>query len=413
MSIRWRDPWLAVPVALAFVIGWALWSIFAPAPTLDPVPALLGTGQFEAAEANADAYLTARPDDARGHFLAAQAALTRPEAGEPEAARALKHLERARFATKPERARVEVYRGKALAILDDLDGAEAAWTAAVKLDARVPEAGWHLLDYYYLQGRTTEATALALQLHAVEPDPHDSVRLLLELVRQDIRPLSPKAIVDWFAPLNLRRPDDIHAALGLGRGLILDSRIDEGLALLRRTVDAHPDEPAVWLAFFSGMDDGGADAESWQREFARLPERFRNELRFARYAGRWAQERLDWNAAAEAYRRSAQFEPVDARLLYRLARALKLAGDATADQAERDYKDYKAAFENVTQLYAEAEAKPDLGYVHDALLYRRLGAARARMQRRDEAIAWHRLATVTAPGDDIEAREALKRLEER
>ena len=79
-------------------------------------------------------------------------------------------------------ALVELYRGKAEYRLARMDDAEASWNKALRLNPTVPEAGWCLLELYYLQGRPDDARRLALRLHEVEPDPRDRVQFLLELL---------------------------------------------------------------------------------------------------------------------------------------------------------------------------------------------------------------------------------------
>ena len=50
--------------------------------------------------------------------------------------------------------------GKAYSALGRNDRAEAAWKEALRLEPRVPEAGWDLLGLYYVQGRRAEAHRL-------------------------------------------------------------------------------------------------------------------------------------------------------------------------------------------------------------------------------------------------------------
>ena len=92
----------------------------------------------------------------------------------------------------------QVCRGDALDRLSRLDEAEEAWLEAIRSDPTAPEAGFHLLNLYYLQGREEEARRLALRLYEAEPDPHDRVLLLLELIRPDARPPAPASLVKWF-----------------------------------------------------------------------------------------------------------------------------------------------------------------------------------------------------------------------
>lgn len=404
----------AATAAVLGAIGWGVWVFLTPPAELDraAVHALAAAKRFDEAEAAVAAYLKSRPDDPSAHFLAAQIALDRPEAGADAARRALGHLDRSRPDDARKAALVELYRGKAEFHLARLDQAERSWTRALALDPAVPEATWGLLELYYLQGRPADARRLALKQHAVEPDPGDRVKLLLELVREDYKRIVPAAVVQWFEPKVRQNPTDLHARVALGRGLVLDSKIDEGLALLRAAVADHPDDPDAWDALLSGLDDAGAPVEALAEALGRLPKGLADRPRFARHLGRLAQERRDWTKAVAHYRVAAADDPGDARLQYRFARALRNSGaTAEADRIDNRYQIAQAVAKDLKPLYELADAEKDLGTRPNPELYRRLGDLRERMGRRDEAAAWYRLVLRTAP-DDPESLAALRRLEE-
>jgi tetratricopeptide (TPR) repeat protein len=399
-------------VVVVGAVAWGAWGLLAPVPVLDraAVDALLAAKQYDQAEAAVTSYLKVRPDDDAAHFLAAKAALDRPSPDEAAARRALGHLDAVRPETRKQSALVALYRGKAGFFLARFDDAERAWTKALALDPTVPEAAWGLLDMDYLLGRSEDARRLALKQFAVEPDPRDRVRLLLELVRADYKRIAPGAIVQWFEPKVRQNPADLRATIGLGRGLVLDSRIDEGLALLRKAVADHPEEPEAWDALLTGLDDAGAPAEALTEALGRLPAAMAGMPRFARHFGRVAQEHRDWKAAVRHYRLACATDPGDARLRYRLARALRYSGDvAEAERIEREHQRAVAATQDLKALYEEADADKSLGARPNLDLYRRLADLRERMGHRDEAAAWHRLVLRAAP-DDPQSRDALQRL---
>ena len=397
-------------VVVLGAVAWGAWYVLSPRPSLEPVAALFAAKQFDEAAARLTEYLRVYPSDESAHYLGAQLALDRPEPGEADARRALVHLDKIRSRTRDQAALVMMNRGKARLLLDDLDGAEAAWTTALELDPTVPEAGWYLLDLYYFQWRGSEAIRLALRLHAIEPDARDRVRFLTELVRQDLQRLKPRYVVQWFEPKVRHNPTDMHASLALGRALVLDARIDEGLALLRRVVDAHPDAPEAWDALLSGLDEGGAEAEAWDEAFARLPKALASDPRFARHRGRVAQDRLDWPAAAAEYRRALELEPDDKTLVYRLGRVLRNTGAADeAGRIEKALQEVQNALPELAAAYREVAANSAFGAVPDIRMYRRLAALRERMSRRAEALAWHRLVLRSLP-DDPASRAAVERL---
>ena len=148
-------------------------------------------------------------------------------------------------------------RGNALNRLLRLDEAEAAWLEALKVDPAAPEAGWNLLTLYYVQGREDEARRLALRLYRVEPDPHDRVSLLLELVRPDAHPPAPGSVIKLLEPVVRHGPKDLHSALALGLSLTRANQIDEGIDQLRRVVRIHPDRVEAWDGLLTGLDESG------------------------------------------------------------------------------------------------------------------------------------------------------------
>ena len=114
-------------------------------------------------------------------MLMAQAALARPD---QKPRLAIEHLRRARVPSPEARAIVRLNEGKAYSALGRNNLAERSWLEAIRLDPLAPEAGWNLLGLYQVQGRREDAHRLGMTLFAREPDPHDRVQLLLELLRR-------------------------------------------------------------------------------------------------------------------------------------------------------------------------------------------------------------------------------------
>ena len=418
MSIRRRIA-LVLPAALAVagLIVWAVGSLDRPSPALGPVARLASAGNFAAAEAALAPILEAYPDHGGAHLLAAQLQLDRPEppteAGErpdPAPARsALEHLAQVDPGDTHRDALVSLYRGKADYRLAQLDKARSAWLDALRLDPSVPEAGWCLLEMYYLEGRTAEARALALQLHEAEPDPRDRVQFLVELLRQDAQPIAPESAAQWFEPAAQQAPDDLHVALALGLALARTGHSERGLDLLARIAHDHPTEADAWDAWFTGLDDAG-EIERLEEAYHALPPLLAGSPRFARHEARLAVERGDFKHAVATYHRALELSPGDQAIEYRLARALRLAGDvAGAEAIERDRQAYLAAAGEVRPLYDEANAIPDLGTVPRPDLYRRIADLRERLGHPAEARAWNRLILRDQP-DDPASRAAIARL---
>ena len=410
---------LPATLAIASLLAWAVARLGRPSPALAPVARLASSGNFDEAQAALGSILAAYPDLDDGHLLAAQLRLDRPEppteVGErpdPAPARvALEHLAQVDPGDTRRDALVHLYRGKAAYRLAELDKARLAWHDALRLDPEVPEAGWCLLELYYLEGRTAEARTLALRLHEAEPDPRDRVQLLLELLRQDAQPMAPESVAQWFEPAARQAPDDLHVALTLGLALARTGHSERGLSLLDHLAHDHPTEADAWDAWLTGLDDAG-EIERLEEAFAALPPAFAGSPRFARHQARLAQERGDFPRAVAGYRRALKDAPGDQAIEYRLARSLRLAGDvAGAEAIEHARQAYLLAADEVRPLYDEANAIPDLGTVPRPDLYRRIADLRERLGHPDEARAWNRLILRDQPGDPA-SRAAIARLGE-
>lgn len=377
-----------------------------PEPTLAGLNGLLAARKFDDAERQIDAFLAARPDDVQANLLSAQIALNR----EPQQPRlALERLGRIGKAERPTLAVVRLNEGKAHSALGDTAKAEASWLEALRLDPLVPEAGWALLSLYYVEGRRAEAERLGLALHGVEPDPRDRVQLLLELVRQDAKPIVPLEIIRVLEPVGRELPDDLHTTIALARAYYGDSRHDECIALLNRLVDRYPGDPAAWEALLRNLDDA-ARPEEFAAAFARLPAALAKQPRFARYAGIVAQSRRDWASSVIALERARKFDPLDAQVAYRLGRGYRLAGrEPEAKKLEGEFRDIEAALREMLSLYNEANAIRGLGVDPSPDLYLKIAEARERLGYRAEALAWFRLAIRDRP-DDPAALAATQRL---
>jgi tetratricopeptide (TPR) repeat protein len=394
--------WAAVAIAAAALLAaWGGWAATRPRPDLARARTLAELRRFDEAETQARWYLRAHPGSSPAHMLLAQILLNRLGGVEPHqgqlsdprpAQEALEHLRQVQPDNPILATLAKLYQGKAEYRLARLDAAEASWSDALRIEPRVPEAGWALLELYYLEGRGDDARRLALRLFEVEPDPHDRAQLLLELVRQDAQPLAPGSVVQWFEPLVERNPNDLHASLALGLALVHAGEIDRGLARLQAAAERRPHDADAWDAWLTGLDDAG-QIDGLDEALARLPATLADAPRFAKHRARVAQERADWPAAVRDYRRAVQAAPRDHRLEYRLIRALRNAGEpAEADRLDHGYRAYVAASKEVRDVYDEANAVKTLGVQPHPELCERIADLRARLGLADEASAWRRLA---------------------
>jgi tetratricopeptide (TPR) repeat protein len=414
-----RVPLIIVGIVCFSAIIAAGWVVFSPPPSLDVArfKDLRSAGRYEAAAKLLESHLERLPGDEHAHLLLAQLLLERPDPAPDDAAeverasQAIAHLEsvRASQLRGMDAALVELLRGKALFTLGDWDGSETALARALKLDPLVPEAGWGLLNQYYLEGRAKDAQALALRMHAIEPDRRDRVQFLLELIRQDAQPPDPASLVEVLAPIVAERPKQVRTTLTYGLALVRSSQIDAGLDVLKNFVEANPESVEGWATLLGALDDASRP-EVYAQTFAQLPPALANDPRFTRHRARVAQERQDWPSAVASYREAIIQDPLESTLLYRLGLSLRSAGqEQEAEQILDRFSRYKSGMEDVRALYTEANNQRSLGYVVDVDLYKRLGDLRERMLRPAEARAWYSLAMEASP-EDREAASAIERL---
>ena len=370
-------------------------------------------------------FLRENPRDNPAHLLIAQVYLRRAERQatdtrrpDPQSARlALAHLRKIGPEDRKLTPLVKLNQGKAEYYMSLYEEAEASWIEALRLDPQIPVAGWSLLDMYYLEGRTEAARRLALRLFEVEPDPHDRVQLLLELVRQDAQPPAPASVVQWFEPVVRQNPRDLHANLALGTALIRDGKADRGLKVLEAMVLEHPDDQDAWEAWLSGLDDASqvdSQAKSLlDQAVQRLPRDMAASPRFAKFQGRVAQEKGDSKEAVRAYRRAEPAAPHDRQLAYRLIRALHQVGETQeAERREHAYHTRLTAGQDVRNIYTRANGViKKMGARPLPDLYHELADLRERMGLIAEARAWHRLVLRDDP-HNARSLAALERLQD-
>src|SRR5262249_13185353 len=162
---RSRSLGLGLALATLAVLAPALWLVVREAPRrrtaaepdLREIGRLATAGRFDQATERVEALLRADSNNGLLRVIAAQPALDRPD---PPPERALAHLGRFRSADPVLTARAKLAEGKAAYALSHCEQAEACWLEALRLDPRVPEAAWTLLDLYYLEGRSEEARRL-------------------------------------------------------------------------------------------------------------------------------------------------------------------------------------------------------------------------------------------------------------
>ncbi len=414
MKIRGKDAALFVATTIPIILGaiLAAISIGTPAPrNLEEIASKMQAGEFDVALHELDTYLRENAADNRAKLMTAQTIIERIESEkkkddsksnrkyESECKRALKYLEATRFKDSRRQAEVALWKGKSMYHAGRWGLAEEYWKEAIEKDPRIPEAGWALLDLYYVEFREDEAHDLAMRLYKVEPDPRDRANLLLELIRREAQLPDPESIVNMLKEIVAIDPEDLHGQLGLGLAYVKNSRLETGLELLREVERKHPDRVEVWDVLLTALEL--ADPDGLAAALKRIPEKFHSDARFAYFYGRVAQDKLDWKTAIEAYSRAWESRPYDSRLAYRLSRALRLMGKddesrSFAKQFEGRIGAIEAARKQIRDIYVEATSTQNLGVVSRPSMYEKLASLRERMGRDDEAKRWREIAAATS-----------------
>ena len=417
-----RLPWPIVGasgVGLVLLLWWG-WTVLRPRPELGPAMNLYAKGRYPEAQRKLADYLAADPTNPDARLALAD---TLMNLDPPRPAEVLKTLESFKPTSPAQSASAMVLRGKAEQALDHPSRAEADWKEALRRDPLVGEAGWLLLQLYYIEGRTGELRELALKLHKNEPEPHDRVRLLLEAMRPDAEPLAAAGVIPAFKNAVKANPDDTFAALAYYRALAKDGTgIDEAIGGLKGLVQRHPSDPACLDGLLFAMAKVG-DLEGMGKALEGLPKEVAADRRFARYRGLLAENARDPNGAIAFYKTALEIDPSDREILHRLGESQKLANktedaektksrEADIEAARVELRGIKGqeAQEGKIGLFEDAMSRPNFGKNPDLSLYKSLAAIRERMGHPDEARAWHKLVLREAP-EDAASLEAVGRLE--
>ena len=324
---------------------------------------------------------------------------------------ALDHLARIKTADRGTLAIVRLNEGKAYSALGRNDQAERAWKEALRLEPARARGGLGPARPLLRPGSSRGGP----------PARHGALRHRARPPRS--RPTAPGAdppgcaalgsdsLIRTLEPLVRAHPEDFHTAVALGLALIRNSRIDEGLTILRGLVERHAEQSGHLGRPVAGPGRGPTTRTRWPRPWRRSLSELSGDPRFDRHRAAIAQERRDWATAADGYLGSWSVDPSDFQILYRLSQVLKAAGRLEeARKFDHKVRAAQEARDQVLPLYKEANAEKTLGVAPHADLYHRLADLRERMGRPDEALAWHRLVLRDQPDDPI-SREAVARLQ--
>jgi Flp pilus assembly protein TadD len=256
-------------------------------------------------------------------------------------------------------AEANLLRGVAHWKLNRWQAAEDAWNCALQLDPTVPEAAWHLLNFYFVEQRWREAEELALRLYPTEPDPRDRTLLLLELVRQDTERLSLDETVQTLEPVVLAEPQNYHALRAIGVSYAMLQRVSEGVRLIERAVSLRPAEPEGWYSLISCLSEAG-ESDLLGEVLKGVPVAAMNEPRFQRARGIWAEATGDSAEAERSYQAAIELDFTDRKAHYQLARLLRSRGaESEAVEHEKQVRLLDDAREKLARCYSEAGQQRD------------------------------------------------------
>lgn len=387
---------IVVLLGVTLLVGVAGWIVWRPLPNLNGVERLLSAGRFDDAEQRIRGYLAANPGSPGARLLLAQISVDRPE---PKPDYALEQLKLLRPTSKAMTARASIVEGRALFLLDRFAASQRAFERAIQLDPLAQDAAWGLLNQYSLQERFDDTSRLALQFHARVPNYRDRVRFLLEIVHYDVI-RSEVALVSrvfYLEKAVAADPTDVASRLALGSTLVRTGQADAGLSVVRQVIKDQPANPRAWEIYMDALQVAG-ESDELAKALDDLPPALQQLAPFLDARGRLAQQRGDWVAAAEAYRRARDLAPYDRGILSRLVAALRRAGrPAEAAELGPTGKAIDAAQGRLGPLYAQADLADKSGQTLDAGLCESFADALRTLGRTQEAEAWLRLARGERP----------------
>lgn len=271
--------------------------------------------------------------------------------------------------------------------------AERDFKRALEIDPNLIAARYELIYLYGMELRRPELHEQFREVARRRALPFRDVFLWCLTRRVDWDPQGSYAELSKYLAAD---PDDRQARLALADSFRLLTRFDEGLETLAKLPDDDPEARVLRARILLDQGDQlGAEAI-----FDAGPA---DDPGLARFRGRLALARRDWNAAIEQFRIGLEADPSDRDALFGLGQALNQLG--RPDEA-RPYLKSAADYDLVASLMTKAalDSAKD-----DTQLIRSLGAAFETIGRRDEARAWYRLLIDRDPLDQ-DAQQALYRL---
>jgi tetratricopeptide (TPR) repeat protein len=405
---------LVVGVGLSLLlipaVAYAVWELldYRRTPDIAEVDRRLAAGRFVEAAQGATAYLRWQPEDAR-----AMVTLARARAALGDLPGCIAALERvpARSIRKPE----ALYRiGQAGQALGRARDAEAAYRASIRLDPYGPDAGRSarlaLMAILAMEERVGEFKSLAWETYESLPEANrlDVLTMLTRIEYEQTRPEINAATLRRYLAAD---PADAQARAGLAAALDHANDPEAARSLYARAVAERPDDPELRERYMSLLQRMG-DLESLRSVLAGRSAGSDARPATLKFIGLVAESAGDFAGARDAYARLAALAPDDPEAHHRLALALFRLGRKTEAQAETGIRSRLGELEDARRRawdrFADAfDADPR--HVPPDLVIGMARAAEAAGRRR-EAIAWYRRVLAANPRA-ADAQSALARLE--
>jgi tetratricopeptide (TPR) repeat protein len=216
--------------------------------------------------------------------------------------------------------------GEALLALHFVGRAEQRWLEAIKSDPTLDTAPFHLFGQYFLSERHRDARRLAVELAPKQTSPAVAATMLLETIRQEHERASAPVRLEIFEPVLIREPDNGHAIRTVGRCFVELGRVTEGLALLKKSTEALPEDPETWAIWFESLHDAGRSSRIIGA-YASAPAAVKSHARVLRVLAAALEAAGDAKTAEQRLQEVLKSDPFDRKALTQLASLLARRGD--------------------------------------------------------------------------------------
>jgi predicted Zn-dependent protease len=132
--------------------------------------------------------------------------------------------------------------------------------------------------------------------------------------------------LEIFEPVLIREPDNGHAIRTVGRCFVELGRVTEGLALLKKSTEALPEDPETWAIWFESLHDAGRSSRIIGA-YASAPAAVKSHARVLRVLAAALEAAGDAKTAEQRLQEVLKSDPFDRKALTQLASLLARRGD--------------------------------------------------------------------------------------